>query len=155
MILGQSASTIAAMAIDKQCSVQEVPYPMLRERLLRDGQVLESKAEPLAKGVAGIDIKQLAGTVVDDSQAQWTGNWTFSSASRPYVGAGYRHNGNEKDGIHKAVFETALAVSGMYDVRVAYSQNANRATNVPISIEHVDGTTSVLIKQNTGPPIRR
>ena len=153
MILGQSASTVAAMAIDKQCSVQEVPYPMLRERLLRDGQVLESKAEPLAKGVAGIDIKQLAGTVVDDSQAQWTGNWTFSSASRPYVGAGYRHNGNEKDGIHKAVFETALAVSGMYDVRVAYSQNANRATNVPISIEHVDGTTSVLIKQNTGPPI--
>ncbi|MEI7460348.1 MAG: FAD-dependent oxidoreductase [Pirellula sp.] len=153
MILGQSASTIAAMAIDKQCSVQEVPYPMLRERLLQDGQVLESKAEPMAKGASSIDIKQLAGTVVDDSQAQWTGNWTFSSASRPYVGAGYRHNGNEKGGIHKAVFETALAVSGMYDVRVAYSQNANRATNVPISIEHVDGTTSVLIKQNTGPPI--
>ena len=153
MILGQSASTVAAMAIDKQCSVQEVPYPMLRERLLQDGQVLESKAEPMAKGASSIDIKQLAGTVVDDSQAQWTGDWTFSSASRPYVGAGYRHNGNEKAGIHKAVFETALAVSGMYDVRVAYSQNANRATNVPISIEHVDGTTSVLIKQNTAPPI--
>jgi hypothetical protein len=153
MILGQSASTIAAMAIDKQCSVQEVPYPMLRERLLQDGQVLESKAEPMAKGASSIDIKQLAGTVVDDAQAQWTGNWTFSSASRPYVGAGYRHNGNEKGGVHKAVFETALAVSGMYDVRVAYSPNANRATNVPISIEHVDGTTSVLITQKAEPPI--
>jgi hypothetical protein len=43
MILGQSAATAAAMAIDGNLAVQEVPYEKLRERLLADGQVLEYK----------------------------------------------------------------------------------------------------------------
>ncbi len=42
MILGQSAATAASLAIDAGISVQEVPYEQLRERLLEDGQILES-----------------------------------------------------------------------------------------------------------------
>jgi hypothetical protein len=41
MILGQSAATAAALAIDARTPIQEVPYDRLRERLLQDGQVLE------------------------------------------------------------------------------------------------------------------
>jgi hypothetical protein len=41
MILGQSAATAAAMAIDAGTAVQDVPYSKLRERLLRDKQILE------------------------------------------------------------------------------------------------------------------
>lgn len=41
MILGQSAATAAAIAIDGEISVQQVPYVKLRERLLADGQVLD------------------------------------------------------------------------------------------------------------------
>jgi len=41
MILGQSAATAAAMAIDDGVAVQEVSYAKLRARLLADGQVLE------------------------------------------------------------------------------------------------------------------
>ncbi len=41
MILGQSAATAAALAVEQDCAVQAVPYPRLRERLLRDGQILE------------------------------------------------------------------------------------------------------------------
>jgi hypothetical protein len=40
MILGQSAATAAALAIDGGTSVQAVAYERLRERLLADGQVL-------------------------------------------------------------------------------------------------------------------
>jgi hypothetical protein len=40
MILGQSAATAAALAIDERVRVQDVPYARLRERLLADGQVL-------------------------------------------------------------------------------------------------------------------
>jgi len=43
MILGQSAATAAAMAIDEGIPVQDVAYPKLRERLLKDGQILEYK----------------------------------------------------------------------------------------------------------------
>jgi hypothetical protein len=41
MILGQSAATASALAIDANLAAQDVPYPKLRERLLADGQVLD------------------------------------------------------------------------------------------------------------------
>jgi hypothetical protein len=41
MTLGQSAATAAVLAIDGGMTVQDVPYPKLRERLLKDGQILE------------------------------------------------------------------------------------------------------------------
>jgi hypothetical protein len=41
MVLGQSAATAAVLAIDGGLPVQDVPYAALRERLLKDGQVLE------------------------------------------------------------------------------------------------------------------
>jgi hypothetical protein len=43
MILGESAATAACMALDAGASVQQVDYGKLRERLLKDGQVLEWK----------------------------------------------------------------------------------------------------------------
>ncbi len=50
MILGQSAATAAALAIDGGTGVKDVPYGRLRERLLADGQILSwqppAKAKP-------------------------------------------------------------------------------------------------------------
>jgi hypothetical protein len=40
MILGQSAATAACLAIERHVPVQSLPYPVLRERLLADHQVL-------------------------------------------------------------------------------------------------------------------
>jgi len=42
MILGQSAGTIAALAIDAEVPVQDLPYARVRARLLADRQVLET-----------------------------------------------------------------------------------------------------------------
>lgn len=44
MILGQSAATAVCLALEKKTAVQEVPYRLLQERLLCDGQILESKS---------------------------------------------------------------------------------------------------------------
>lgn len=44
MILGQSAATIAALALEAETAVQEVDYNKLRKKLLADGQVLEWKS---------------------------------------------------------------------------------------------------------------
>ena len=46
MILGQSAATAAALAIDDGVAVQDVPYARLRARLLSDGQVLQFLPRP-------------------------------------------------------------------------------------------------------------
>jgi FAD dependent oxidoreductase len=43
MVLGQSAATAAAIALDRGVPVQDVPYAALRARLVADGQVLEYK----------------------------------------------------------------------------------------------------------------
>jgi hypothetical protein len=41
MILGQSAATAAALALETGLAVQDVSYARLREQLLKDGQILE------------------------------------------------------------------------------------------------------------------
>ena len=41
MILGQSAGTAAALAIDGQTALQDVHYDALKERLIEQGQRLE------------------------------------------------------------------------------------------------------------------
>jgi hypothetical protein len=52
MILGQSAATAAALAIDGGTSVQDVPYDQLRARLLADGQIL-AWTKPTGAGTRG------------------------------------------------------------------------------------------------------
>ena len=42
MILGQSAGTLAALALDKNLGLHDINYDELREQLVLDGQVLES-----------------------------------------------------------------------------------------------------------------
>ena len=45
MILGQSGATAAVLAIDGGIALQDVPYAKLKERLVKDGQVLEYGAD--------------------------------------------------------------------------------------------------------------
>jgi hypothetical protein len=41
MILGQSAATLAVMAINEKKDIHDIPYEKLRKLLLEDGQVLQ------------------------------------------------------------------------------------------------------------------
>lgn len=41
MVLGQSAATAASLAIDRNITLQNVPYNVLRARILADGQIIE------------------------------------------------------------------------------------------------------------------
>ena len=43
MILGQSSATAACLSIEENCSVQDLPYAKLAERLEADGQILTRK----------------------------------------------------------------------------------------------------------------
>lgn len=150
MILGQSAATTASMAINEDIAVQDVNYQELRERLLKDGQVLNY--EYTYTGKAGIDPSKLKGIVVDDRAATLTGIWGNSTSTGSWVGREYRHDGNTRDGRSTATFEAELK-PGRYEVRLAYSQNANRASNVPVTIHHSEGRKTVQVNQKKEPPI--
>jgi hypothetical protein len=46
-----------------------------------------------------------------------------------------------------------LPEAGHYEVRLAYTVNANRATNVPVAITHAGGTANVSVNQQTAPTV--
>lgn len=151
MILGQSAATAACLSLDRGHAVQDLPYATLRERLTADGQGLEHAAPRAAPGTS-LDPKKLAGLVIDDQDARREGNWTASAASRPHVGAGYLHDGNREKGKLTARFEAKLK-PGRYEVRLYYTANPNRATNVPVTVHHAGGQAAVKVNQRQAPVI--
>ncbi len=149
MVLGQSAATGAALAIDDQVPVQKVNYEKLSKQLLADKQVLEFKGGPGAKG---IDPKSLKGILVDDHEAKTTGAWSFSASTGSYVGNGYLHDGNEEKGKRSVRFAPRIEKSGTYELFIYYSANANRASNVPVVINSKDGEKTVTVNQKK--PVR-
>jgi hypothetical protein len=151
MVLGQSAATAAALAIDANVPVQQVDYAKLRERLLRDKQVLDWTGPKRAP--AGLDARKLAGIVLDDAAAERRGFDQVSRAVRPYVGDGYRHDGGQDRGGQWARYVPDLPHAGKYEVRLSYSPHPNRATNVPVTITHADGKATVKVNQRKAPPL--
>jgi hypothetical protein len=147
MVLGQSSATAAALAIDDNVAIQQLDYNKLKARLLADRQVLEWTG-PIT---GGRDPKSLGGLVVDDAQADLTGDWTMSTAIGGFIGTGYRHDGNTDKGKKSARFTFKLERHGRYEVRVAYTPNANRATNVPVAISSSDGEKTVTFNEREKP----
>jgi hypothetical protein len=145
MILGQSAATAAMMCLDADnMAVQDLPYEQLRSRLLKDGQVLE-----MASQIQAANTK-LKGIVVDDFQVQRSAGWKSSHAVPPFHERGYQHDDNGSKGQQWAHFDAELA-PGIYEVRMTYTANPNRATNVPIEIHHRSGVARVKINQKMKP----
>ncbi len=154
MVMGQSAATAAAIAIDDNVDVQKVDYAKLRERLIADKQVLEWKGSRGGGGVAlAIPIKDLKGIIVDDVDVTRKGFDGHGHTVGPYIGQGYRHDEGERRGRQWIRFTPDLPKAGKYEVRLAYSVNPNRATNVPVTITHADGKKTVIVDQKKAPTI--
>lgn len=147
MVLGQSAATAASLAIEDESSVQNVDYKELRERLLRDGQILEfQKSNRVVHGI-GRRVSKLGGVVVDGKELILEGEWTLSSSLRPFVGSSYYHDGNGGKGLSSATFPFAAPSDGVHEIKASYSAFGNRAGNIRYEVEHEGGTAKVLIDQ--------
>ncbi len=149
MILGQSAATAAVLSIEENIAVQDLEYETLKKRLLADGQVLETDKPRRNPPVKASSLK---GTVIDDEEAELTGDWKTSRTIHPYIEKGYAHNADRSDENMTARFEASLP-AGKYELRVAYSANSNRASNVPVTVYHRDGETKHVINQRKEPEI--
>src|SRR5690606_10566305 len=49
------------------------------------------------------------------------------------------------------IFRARVEKAGTYDVRLAYTANPNRATNVPITIQTADGPRKAVLNQRNKP----
>ncbi len=149
MVLGQSAATAAAMAIDDKVPVQKVNYAKLRARLLADKQVLDWTGPERGAGPVGkfIDPKSLPGIVLDDKDAKQTGHWSESISSVWRIGHGYAHDGNASKGESSAVFTPEIPTAGDYEIILFNAPNPNRASNVPVTVS-VAGQPAKTVKVN-------
>lgn len=146
MVLGQSAATAAALAIDTGVTVQQLDYARLQQRLLADGQVLDFESPPIPDNLS-LTKQQLGGIVVDDTDAELVGFSAEGKTVPGFVGQSYRHDGDAAKGEQRARFTPDLKAAGRYEVTMTYGALANRASNVPVIVHHADGETRVTVNQ--------
>jgi hypothetical protein len=120
-----------------------------RQNIQQLGGELDSAAG-LKKRLA---IEGLEGIVVDNTAAKLKGTWKKSVVVPRFVGTGYVHDDGQPKGNNLAVFEPQLEMGGQYEVRLAYSAGGNRASNVPVTIIHQDGTEKKIVNQSVTPNI--
>jgi hypothetical protein len=156
MVLGQSSATAAVHAINEGVDIQRIDAAKFKARLLKDGQVLDFESPSLTPSAPRVVLpkEKLGGVVVDDTEATLTGFDTTSTSHPTYVEAGYRHDGNDNKGRQTARFVADLPKSGRYQVLIAYPWNANRASNVPVTIRHADGETKVVLNEKKKPAVK-
>lgn len=159
MAIGQGAGVAAALAAQENVEVQDLPYPVLRDRLVAQGQVLilppppDKKAE--AKVQDFIPAESFRGIVLDDTSAKLEGEWTHSTNFKPSIGSGYVFSGSKDargDGKATATFRIKVPESGLYQVMMAYSAHETRANNVPVTISNGSSETILTVDQTTPLP---
>ena len=151
MMLGQSAGIAAALAAREKTTVQELPYPKLRERLLAQHQVLDlpqlPPLPPPEEFPVSIDPKTLPGVILDDAAADLEGQWERSRNFQPHIGAGYRHDGQSGSGHSTARWTFTVPKSGRYELRMAYSVHPTRSTHVPITLQSGEIKQELVVDQ--------
>lgn len=104
-------------------------------------------------GNRGIPLQQVAGIVLDNTQAELTGMWKDSVHQPGFVGAGYIHDDKQPRGANSARFAPVLERGGRYEVRISWTAGGNRASNVPVTIDHQDGRSEQRVNQSQTPPL--
>lgn len=100
-----------------------------------------------------VEPSQLAGIVLDDSEAKVVGAWKHSAHVRSFIGKGYLSDDNKEKGEKTITFTPAIPKTAKYEVRLAYTHAAGRAKNVRINLLHADGEDTIFVDQTEAPPI--
>lgn len=94
---------------------------------------------------------QLKGIVIDDEKIKLVGSWSTSRHVKRFVGNGYYTDDNEGKGEKTLTFQPEFKKAGLYDVRLAYTPLANRASSVPVSLLTLDGEIDVKVNMRETP----
>lgn len=106
-----------------------------------------------SNALAQTDPTALTGLTIDDTEAEFVGEWKSSTSTRNYLGESYRHDLASGKGEKSAKFTFRVPVAGDYYVLIAYTASGNRAARVPITIESVDGKETAFLDQQAQPQL--
>jgi hypothetical protein len=151
MLLGQSAATAAALAIDTKTDVQRLDYTLLRERLIADGQRIsvQDKLKPISflKGVT----PEILVDDTDTDQIESHGNWVLREGNHYKTGAMFCAR-PEKGTFFR--FLPKVKTTGKYRVYYycTYNENPTPLVTLAIDIQSASGMKEVVFnpRENSG-----
>jgi len=116
-------------------------------------KAIKKKTPEATAGLAPLPVQQIPGIVVDDQQAEITGNWVKSQFTKSYIGTGYQHDQGQPKGANTAIFRAVLPADGEYEVRFAYTPGGNRSPAVPVTVLTENSSRTVVVNQTKRPAI--
>lgn len=116
-------------------------------------KTLQEKIKTAKQQLAALGQPQRPGVVLDNPQAKLVGVWKESKFSPNYLGVGYIHDDKLYKGELSATFTATIPADGKYEVRLSYTPGDNREKNVPVTIQHADGESNVMLNQQPKPAI--
>ncbi len=114
---------------------------------------VEKAYKKKAGGKMTLDMLPLAGVIYDDTDAELTGTWVESTRSPNRFGPHYIHDDARHKSDNRAVFRGSVPESGLYEVRLAYNAEDNRARDLPVTVEARDGIHRLTFDQTVKPDI--
>lgn len=94
--------------------------------------------------------------ISDDTQARWTGAWTFVTNSATSVRQAYRRAPGVSGSPTAALtWRTQIPTPGYYDLSILYPTNASGSSSVPCDIETAADRKTVVVNQSVGGGVYR
>ena len=118
------------------------PYTVSLNAKDKDGYQALLATKDITTGDATSDVE------VTFAKAKPVGRWDRAgSGSVAYRFRVPYHDMDADKGAKSVTFETNLPADGTYKVAMAFSEDSNRATNVPVTVESAEGNKTVTINQ--------
>ena len=92
-----------------------------------------------------MEISKLAGIVIDDELAKFTGNWTSGTGLPNYVRYSYKYTGPNTNAT--ATFKFTVPKAGRYSIEAFSQAHPNRSTKTPVTVRHNDSISEYVINQ--------
>jgi uncharacterized small protein (DUF1192 family) len=119
------------------------------EKQKKEAAALLSK---LKKGERDVPFRP-SGIVIDDREAEFTGEWIESQHVPSYIGKSYRHDNKLDKGAKSATFRAVIPEAGRYEVRLSYTSDGQRARNVPVRIRSGANESRVFLDETQKPSV--
>lgn len=140
------------LPLDKESAAYFDQLEQQANQLRLEVKVLQQRVGK-TKTKRSVRLRELPGIVIDDTDATLVGEWTQSQSVPGYVESGYLHDGHSGLGEKTATFEPPELTAGDYEVRLAYTSGANRATAAQVQVFSANEAKTVRVNQRKSPPI--